>query len=100
MILFNSERFSHHLTPPGHPERPERAEVLRRVAERWAARGHELREPPAVATAALLRVHDADYVRSIRDTARPRRDTRGRWLLLFTLQPNEDDTDNQYRDQD
>ena len=45
MIIFSSERFAHHLTPPGHPERPERAEVLLRVARRWAGRGAELVEP-------------------------------------------------------
>ena len=39
VIIYSSERFTHHLTPPGHPERPERAEVLARVAERWGRRG-------------------------------------------------------------
>ena len=39
MLLLTSERFAHHLTPPGHPERPERAEALRRVALAWALAG-------------------------------------------------------------
>ena len=46
MIIFSSERFTHHLTPPGHPERPERAEVLARVAARWGRRGATVLEPP------------------------------------------------------
>ncbi len=69
MIILSSERFSHHLTPPGHPERPERAEVLRRVAERWAGRGAALVEPPPATDEALQRIHTAEYVAAIRATA-------------------------------
>jgi acetoin utilization deacetylase AcuC-like enzyme len=69
VIIFSSERFAHHLTPPGHPERPERAETLRRVALRWAERGHELVEPPPADDAALTRIHAAAYVAAIRATA-------------------------------
>ncbi|MGD9904873.1 MAG: histone deacetylase [Vicinamibacterales bacterium] len=69
MIIFSSDRFADHLTPPGHPERPERAEVLHRVAERWAARGAELVAPPPVADVDLLRVHTPAYVAAIRATA-------------------------------
>ena len=39
MILFSSARFAEHVTPPGHPERPERAEVMDAVAARVAQRG-------------------------------------------------------------
>ena len=39
MILITSPRFGAHVTPPGHPERIERAEVFDRVAADWAARG-------------------------------------------------------------
>jgi len=69
MIIFSSERFADHLTPPGHPERPERAEILRRVAERWAGRGAQLVEPPPVDEADLVRVHTPAYVAAIRQTA-------------------------------
>ena len=31
LTVFSSERFADHLTPVGHPERPERAEVMHRV---------------------------------------------------------------------
>jgi len=34
VIVIHSERFVEHQTPPGHPERPERAEVFDVVAER------------------------------------------------------------------
>jgi acetoin utilization deacetylase AcuC-like enzyme len=69
MIIFSSERFAHHLTPPGHPERPERAETLRRVALRWAERGHELVEPPLADDTALTRVHTPAHVATVRATA-------------------------------
>ena len=69
MLLLTSERFAHHLTPPGHPERPERAEALRRVALAWGLAGHELREPDAADEAALALVHAPEYVAAIRETA-------------------------------
>ena len=69
MIIFSSERFTHHLTPPGHPERPERAEVLLRVAERWGRRGATVREPAPADVAALTRVHAPAYVAAIAATA-------------------------------
>ncbi|MEZ5290458.1 MAG: histone deacetylase [Vicinamibacterales bacterium] len=69
MLLLTSERFADHLTPPGHPERPDRAETLRRVALEWAARGHQLAEPAPVDEALLAAVHAPDYVAAIRETA-------------------------------
>ena len=69
MILLSSDRFTHHLTPPGHPERPERAEALRRVARAWATAGHPLVEPAMADEAMLGRVHDPNYVAAIRETA-------------------------------
>ena len=69
MILLSSDRFSHHLTPPGHPERPERADALRRVARAWAAAGHSLVEPTMADESALSRVHDRDYLAAIGNTA-------------------------------
>ena len=69
MILLSSERFAHHLTPPGHPERPERAEALRRVALAWAAAGHALVEPAPADDGTLALVHDPGYIAAIRDTA-------------------------------
>jgi acetoin utilization deacetylase AcuC-like enzyme len=69
LILVHSDRFAEHQTPPGHPERPERAEVLDAIAARWRDRGIEVVAPRLVSREQLLRVHDADYVRRISETA-------------------------------
>src|SRR5207247_1629085 len=58
-----------HQTPPGQPERPERAEVLDAVANRWRAQKVEVVAPRAATREHLTRVHDADYVRRIAETA-------------------------------
>src|SRR5262245_10621078 len=62
MLLISSVRFQEHTTPPGHPERPERAEVFDRVAAAWADRGGLVIEPRAATRQELLRVHDEDYL--------------------------------------
>src|SRR5581483_6946491 len=68
VILIHSDRFAEHQTPPGHPERPERAEVFDAVAARWRARGTEVVAPRAATREQLTRVHDPDYVRRISET--------------------------------
>ena len=47
MLLITSPRFEEHVTPPGHPERMERAQVFAAAATRWQEKG---------VTAALPRV--------------------------------------------
>jgi acetoin utilization deacetylase AcuC-like enzyme len=69
LILIHTERFAEHQTPPGHPERPERADVLDAVASRWRRDGIEVVAPRAATREQLLRVHDADYLRRISETA-------------------------------
>src|SRR6476660_2831886 len=69
VILVHSDRFAEHQTPPGHPERPERAEVMDAVAERWRQRGTEIVAPRAATTDQLARVHDREYLRQISETA-------------------------------
>jgi acetoin utilization deacetylase AcuC-like enzyme len=69
LILVASHRFTEHETPPGHPERSERAEVMDVIADRWRERGGELVAPPAATTEQLARVHDADYLRRIAETS-------------------------------
>ena len=64
-----TERFSDHDTPPGHPERPERAHVMAGVAERWRAAGGEVVAPRAATREQLQRVHDARYIQQIAETA-------------------------------
>ena len=69
VLLVASPRFAEHETPQGHPERPGRAEVMFRVAERWRSAGGRITEPEAVTDEALARVHDGDYLRSIAATS-------------------------------
>src|SRR5438067_2401877 len=45
LIVISSERFAEHQTPPGHPECPERAEVMDVVASEWRRRGGEVVAP-------------------------------------------------------
>jgi acetoin utilization deacetylase AcuC-like enzyme len=65
MLLISSKRFQEHTPPPGHPERPERAEVFDRVAAAFRERGGRVVEPRAATREELLRVHDEAYVASI-----------------------------------
>ncbi len=69
VILIHSDRFAEHQTPPGHPERSERAETMDAVAARWRERGTEMVAPPAATHEQLARVHDDDYLRRIAGTA-------------------------------
>ena len=68
VILIHSERFADHQTPPGHPERSERAEVMDVVANRWRARGIEVVAPRAATREQLARVHDPEHVRRVSET--------------------------------
>jgi acetoin utilization deacetylase AcuC-like enzyme len=62
MILISSPRFQEHTTPPGHPERPERAEVFDQVASAWRDRGGRVVAPRPATREELLRVHDAAHL--------------------------------------
>jgi len=69
MIVITSQRFGAHVTPPGHPERIERAEVFDRIATDWAARGGHVVEPRRATREELARVHGAQYLDEIEATA-------------------------------
>ena len=69
MLLISSPRFQEHTTPPGHPERPERAEVFDEVAQDWRDRGLRVVEPRPATREELLRVHDDAYVAAMERTA-------------------------------
>jgi acetoin utilization deacetylase AcuC-like enzyme len=69
LILIHSERFVEHTTPPGHPERPERAEVMDVVAGAWCRRGAEVVAPRAATREQLARVHDGGYIDRIAGTS-------------------------------
>jgi acetoin utilization deacetylase AcuC-like enzyme len=67
--VLSSQRFANHVTPPGHPERISRAEVLLSVAADLRGAGAEVVEPRQVTDEELLRVHDRDYLTLLRETA-------------------------------
>jgi acetoin utilization deacetylase AcuC-like enzyme len=69
MLLIASDRFEEHVTPPGHPERMERARVFAGVAERWRERGGPILPPRAATRDELARVHDEIYLDAIAATA-------------------------------
>jgi acetoin utilization deacetylase AcuC-like enzyme len=69
VLLITSERFEEHTTPPGHPERPERARVFSDVASLWKEKGVQIAEPRAATRDELARVHDVAYVDGIAATA-------------------------------
>jgi len=68
VILISSERFTEHQTPPGHPERPERAGVMNAVAARYRAGGGEVAAPREATREQLARVHDAPYLQRMSET--------------------------------
>jgi acetoin utilization deacetylase AcuC-like enzyme len=87
LVVVTSDRFADHLTPPGHPERVERAEAMQVVAARWQEAGGVILAPRAAADEDLVRVHDPGYLQAIADT-------RGRAAMLdpdtFTSPESED----------
>ena len=62
MLLICSPRFEEHVTPPGHPERLERAHVFDSAAARWTHGGGRTAAPRPVTRAELERVHAAAYL--------------------------------------
>ncbi|HEY7444330.1 MAG TPA: histone deacetylase [Vicinamibacterales bacterium] len=67
--IITSDRYRDHTTPPGHPERPERAEVMHAVADAWRGSGGAVLQPRAASREELLRVHDSQYLERIAATA-------------------------------
>jgi acetoin utilization deacetylase AcuC-like enzyme len=65
LVLVSSERFVDHVTPAGHPERPERAEVFNKVAEAFKASGGRVIEPRPAADEDLARVHTPEHIAAI-----------------------------------
>ncbi|HEV3062936.1 MAG TPA: histone deacetylase [Vicinamibacterales bacterium] len=68
VVLLHTERFVEHETPPGHPERPERAEIFDVVAGRWRGRGIDVVAPQPATDQHLARVHTREYLELIRQT--------------------------------
>jgi len=69
LTVFTSDRFADHLTPAGHPERVERAEVMQHVVSQWRTRRGVSLEPRRASADELARVHDPEYVSLIAETA-------------------------------
>ena len=69
LAIFTSDRFADHLTPPGHPERVERAEVMQVVASEFRRRAGAVIEPRPAADEELARIHDGAYLGLLRETA-------------------------------
>jgi acetoin utilization deacetylase AcuC-like enzyme len=69
LTVFTSDRFADHLTPPGHPERVERAEVMQVVASEFRKEGGRVEEPRPASEEQLARIHDRDYLMLLRETA-------------------------------
>lgn len=69
VLLFSSPRFDEHVTPPGHPESPERAHVFDRAAARWVERGGRVAPPRAAVRSELERVHGGRYLDRIEQLA-------------------------------
>jgi acetoin utilization deacetylase AcuC-like enzyme len=69
MLLIASPRFEEHVTPPGHPERMERARVFNAAAARWAEKGGWTVAPRPATREELARVHGAAYLDDIAATA-------------------------------
>ena len=57
LTVISSSRFADHLTPPGHPERPERAAAMAAVVARFRDAGGPVLEPRAATDDDLRRVH-------------------------------------------
>ncbi len=66
LVLVTTDRFADHITPPGHPERVERAEAMQVVASRWTEAGGAVLAPRAATDADLGRVHDGEYIESLK----------------------------------
>ena len=68
LTLISSKRFVDHVTPVGHPERPERAEVFNAVAAAFKEHGGRVVEPRAATDDDLARVHRREHIDLISST--------------------------------
>ena len=69
LTLFTSSIFADHLTPPGHPERVERFEVMQAIAAEFRQKGIPVEEPEPATDAEIGRIHAPEYISLIRETA-------------------------------
>jgi acetoin utilization deacetylase AcuC-like enzyme len=69
LSLVWSDRSADHVPPPGHPERVERAHVMRGVVETWRGRGGRVLEPAPATRVQIERVHARGYVDRLASSA-------------------------------
>jgi acetoin utilization deacetylase AcuC-like enzyme len=69
LALIHTDQFTRHDPPPGHAESPARGEVMEVVAREWRERGGEVIAPREATREQLARVHDAEHLRRIAETA-------------------------------
>ena len=69
MILISTPRFEEHVTPPGHPEAPERAHVFDVVAADFEKGGGRVFAPRPATREQLARVHDDEHLDRMASTA-------------------------------
>jgi acetoin utilization deacetylase AcuC-like enzyme len=62
LVLVWSDRSTDHVPPAGHPERVERAHVMREVVDAWLGRGGTVLAPVPATRAQIERIHAAGYV--------------------------------------
>jgi acetoin utilization deacetylase AcuC-like enzyme len=65
LTLVFSPRFADHLTPPGHPERAARADVMQAVVAQWSALGVPVLAPRPASREELERIHTPAYLNRI-----------------------------------
>jgi acetoin utilization deacetylase AcuC-like enzyme len=75
LVLVTSPRFADHITPPGHPERRERADAMDVVAAQWVRAGGSTLEPRLATDEELARVHERSYIETMKGT-------RGRAVMM------------------
>jgi acetoin utilization deacetylase AcuC-like enzyme len=69
LTLFTAPVFADHLTPPGHPERVERFAVMQAVTAEFRKKGMPVQTPRAATDEEIARVHDAEHIALVRETA-------------------------------
>lgn len=66
--LYTHPIFLEHITPPGHPERPDRLRAIERALEDQAFEALDRVEAPAADEATILYAHPAEFVARVRSS--------------------------------
>ena len=66
LVVVTSDRFADHLTPPGHPERAERAETMQSAIAAWKKSSGAVLAPREASDEDLARIHEPKYLESLK----------------------------------